>query len=989
MKMPNFFLNTFNLFLLICFAANQASAKESPPSSDYEVNPNQTTLPILTPDLSERKVLKLKLANGLEAHIISDPKADKSGAVLTVDVGSWNDPREYPGLAHFLEHMLFLGTEKYPEESGYQHYISENGGTTNAFTSTTKTAFLFAVNNAAFEEALDRFSQFFQHPLFNPSGVSRELQAIDQEYATHLDNDDMRLFMVDKELSNPNHPYSIFSIGNSKTLSTVSQETLKNWYKEHYSANLMHLVIYSSLPIEQLQNLVVNDFKEIPNNNKQILTTSEPIVNPPEHLRMIYIDSIKNSRTLTLLWDLPDGFAQMLEEQPGVILCHVLGHEGPESLLASLKKEKLADKLQCGALRLSPQNLEVSLEIELTDKGIANVNEVITRIFEALAVLREKNIPSYLFNDIQRMAKINYQYQSREETFQAMVKHATWLGYEALSTYPEQTLVVQKFDPKKIAALLQELTPESSRFYVTAPVSITNITPDHTEKWMGAQYAMRNIDQHLIDKWKNSPTNAQIDLPAPNQFIPLKLKNPEPSPPAPPISVEDLIPTPTLLIDDKSGKIYFAQDKRFNMPQICWLFELKTPEVEMGSATKTILADLYVKSVTEALNEVSYPALLAGLTYEVKRKDYGIAFRVQGYSENAELFFDEIIKQLKYVRPTEAQFEIYRQALQRDYQNFLKRSPLEQAAEYLKSILYKKFTTAKQKTIAINRISFDKFNEYLDRLFSQVYVEAMLYGDNKEPQVKKIIDKLFTTLDGSVYPKATSKRPQVIVLSNKQGPLYWEVSTKAQGNAVILAMECPTFSFKERAAQQILMQALEQPFFSTLRTKQQTGYVVYSDDREIERQLFNFFAVQSSTHSVRDLLARFELFIESFLQEFSHELPKERFEHLKQAILTELKQPAKNIKEMAEILQQLAFEYQGDFKWVVKRIKGMEELSYDEFVAMSKECIGRGNKRRLAILLKGNQSADNAFNYSPVGNLLKLRKTSAYSAENLLKPSED
>ena len=55
------------------------------------------------------------LPNGLKLLVISDAAADKSAAALTVFRGSFHDPKERPGLAHFLEHMLFIGTEKYPE----------------------------------------------------------------------------------------------------------------------------------------------------------------------------------------------------------------------------------------------------------------------------------------------------------------------------------------------------------------------------------------------------------------------------------------------------------------------------------------------------------------------------------------------------------------------------------------------------------------------------------------------------------------------------------------------------------------------------------------------------------------------------------------------------------------------------------------------------------------------------------------------------------
>ena len=90
--------------------------------------------------------------------IISDPDADKSAASLDVNVGAALDPKPLYGTAHFLEHMLFMGTEKYPDENDYDEFISNNGGYNNAWTSLTNTNYQFEVGNEGFEGALDRFA---------------------------------------------------------------------------------------------------------------------------------------------------------------------------------------------------------------------------------------------------------------------------------------------------------------------------------------------------------------------------------------------------------------------------------------------------------------------------------------------------------------------------------------------------------------------------------------------------------------------------------------------------------------------------------------------------------------------------------------------------------------------------------------------------------------------------------------------------------------
>lgn len=127
----------------------------------------------------DRDYRAIVLHNFLEAVLISDPQTDMSGAALSVRAGSWQNPPELPGLAHLLEHMLFLGTDKYPDESSYRQYLNENGGSSNAYTAAETTNFHFEVLPKAFEGALDRFAQFFMCPLFTASATARELLAVD------------------------------------------------------------------------------------------------------------------------------------------------------------------------------------------------------------------------------------------------------------------------------------------------------------------------------------------------------------------------------------------------------------------------------------------------------------------------------------------------------------------------------------------------------------------------------------------------------------------------------------------------------------------------------------------------------------------------------------------------------------------------------------------------------------------------------------------
>ncbi|CDZ79568.1 Protease 3 precursor [Candidatus Rubidus massiliensis] len=937
----------------------------------YTVIEDKATLPLLNQTFEQQKRIKIKLDNGLEALIISDPKTDQSSAVLTVKAGSWNDPERYPGMAHFTEHLLFLGTKDYPDEAEYMRFISENGGLTNAFTANDYTAYMFSVNNEAFASALNRFSSFFKNPLFNQSGVSRELNAIDQEFAKNYENDDFRLFQVLKEIGEPIHPNNRFSIGNSITLKNISRETVQKWYEEHYSANVMKVIVLSNKPLDELIKLTVNDFGAIKNKNLTSLPVQIPIDAKETEGKFIYVQPLKNIRTLSIIWNLPHNIGAKNLTKPSHVLCYVLGHEGEGSLLHYLKDQGLAEGLQCGVIPESNFDRMMYLSIDLTDKGLQSINQVIQNIFQTISLFKENNYPEYLFKEMQTMEKLKYQYQKRKDVFSKAMRDAMILQEEPLSSFPEQSSITSQFSLNDINNLVNYLTPEHARFYIQAPFNALNIEAEKKEKWMGVEYAIKPINPELLKSWQTISTNKNIFIPTPNPFIPKELNVIGEK------TNKELLPNVQKLIDNQTGLIYFAKDDQFQEPEIYWYAEIKTPLIQQGKSSRLVVGDLLVKFVEDALIGYGYKAALAGLDYKIARTDNGISFKITGYSENAHLLFKEIVSILKNLQVNEEKFTIFKQSLLRDYQNVQKDPPIKQAFELFKHAIYKDYVLDKKKLNSLRKLDYDKFAKYVSGVFQKTYIQGLFYGNMEESQANDLGNYLIQQLVHDHYPKEEQFKQQVVDIPETGGPFYIEQKTKVRGNAVVLGIQWPEFSFSNKAAQLVLMQGMEEPFFSDLRTKQQTAYIVKSAGEEFEKKLFNIFAIQSNTHDTRDLLSRFELFIERFLQEIPLELSLSRFDNIKKSLLEQLKQPQKNSTEMGELLKNLAFKHEGDFERLNKMIQSLESLQYDDLVKISLEWMGRTNRRRLAILLKGVIPETNTFDYNKITNLQQLRAPAA------------
>ena len=164
--------------------------------------------------------------------LVSDKETQKSAATLIVGTGNLNDPPEADGLAHFCEHMLFLGTETYPTENYYSKFIGDNGGRKNGATGEDFTQFYFDIKNDQFEKALSIFAEFFKTPLFNQDGVERELNAVDSEYKKNLSNEMRRQIQILKsDLCTEDSPMRGFGTGNKETLDVPH---VREWMIKYY-----------------------------------------------------------------------------------------------------------------------------------------------------------------------------------------------------------------------------------------------------------------------------------------------------------------------------------------------------------------------------------------------------------------------------------------------------------------------------------------------------------------------------------------------------------------------------------------------------------------------------------------------------------------------------------------------------------------------------------------------------------------------------------
>lgn len=286
------------------------------------------------------------LANGLRVTLRHVPGLKRSAAVLRVAAGSHDAPLAWPGMAHLLEHLLFLGTERFPAGENLMAYVRRHGGQVNARTSERTTDFFFELPPATFADGLERLWDMLAQPRLDEADQLREREVLHAEFiAWSQDTAAQRQLALHDGLS-ASHPLRGFHAGNRDSLAVTQHEfqsALQDFYRSFYQSGQMTLSLAGPQRLDTLKALAEQFGSQVP--------AGEAVARPsPPKLMESSQTSYQQAREgcLDLLFafeDLPAASPQALD-----FLCTWLNSSKPGGLLATLRQRGLADSLKASAL---------------------------------------------------------------------------------------------------------------------------------------------------------------------------------------------------------------------------------------------------------------------------------------------------------------------------------------------------------------------------------------------------------------------------------------------------------------------------------------------------------------------------------------------------------------------------------------------------------------------------------------------------------------
>ncbi|KAF9357740.1 Insulinase (Peptidase M16) [Mortierella sp. NVP85] len=845
----------------------------------------------------DRLYRSIRLQNGLEVLLIQDPNVDKSAAALDVHVGHLSDPINLQGLAHFLEHLLFMGTVKYPKENEYSEFLAKHSGSSNAYTSLDNTNYYFEVGYAHLEGALDRFAQFFISPLFSENCKDRELRAVDSEHKKNLQNDSWRLFQLEKNLSNPDHPYSQFGTGCLESLQDregidVRDELIK-FHSKYYSANIMKLVILGREPLDQLADWATEKFSAVRNLGIAPPANTNPPWTAKELLSTSYVKPVKDFRSLEIKFPFPDQYPYY-KVHPARYLTHTIGHEGSGSILSLLKKKGWANNLSAGTTHGGIGFEFFKITVDLTKEGLEHYEDVTLIIFQYIQMLRQEGIRPYIWDEITSLAATSFRFKEKSPAAGYVSRLASVMqrGYA-----PEWVLsgshLIRGSDPSLIMKCIDALKIDSWKSHlVTQDASIVpGGTFTETEKWYGTEYHVEKISPALLEALQNLEPNPDLHLPAPNAFIPENFETNKVPTPAP-------LTTPVLLKHTHQMRIWHKKDDVFWVPKVNMYFQLKSP-LSYSSPMNNVKTQLYVNLLKDALNEYSYDADLAGLAYSLDTTVEGMVLYVEGYNDKAHVLLQKVIEKMKTLKVEPDRFRLIQDQVDRMFRNFKLESPHQHAMYYMSYLTQEKLWTHEEKLAELKDLTPEDIQSFYPVLLSRLHIEGLIHGNMTAADALKA---------GSIVEEGLSPKALVPseLLSQRSHlfPENFKAVYKRQvpdsnnlNSGIEYYLQIADATSKEsRARIQILAQIVNEPCFNQLRTKEQLGYLVFSGVRKQTGAVGLRFILQSERDPVH-LERRIEQFLESRMKAYLEEITVEEYEKEVNSLIQRKLEKDKNLKQ--------------------------------------------------------------------------------------------
>lgn len=910
----------------------------------------------------QRSYVHYVAPSGLRVLLVQDQHCKNAAAAMSIAAGHFDDPAETFGLAHLLEHVLFLGSEQFPDANGFQSFLAGHGGSLNAWTGTEHANFHFEVDDSFLPDALNIFSDMLINPLMDVSLIDKEINSIDAEFKLKIKDDLRRLYQVHKETCNPLHPFSQFSVGNNETLRNIElaelQTALKDFHNQHYVAKNMCLCIVSRHSAEALKKLLSSSLAHLSDFKLVEKTPYPPLYLPNQLGVQISIKPLKEARRMIVSFALPD-VQKHYKVKPLDYVSHLLGDESQGSLLSHFKHLRWVTNLSAGGGINGSNFKDFNLNLQLTEFGLENTESILNCIFYYLKLIGENLDEKWRLEEKAKLGELAFDFSDAAKP----LEDATHLSNQ-LFHYPAQDLIsgdylISGFDTDPIQECLGLMTPKNMRVKIICPEART----DKIAKWYETPYRIEPLPKTLLSALSQPETVEQLNLPDKNSFIISSTVRQ---------TTSHEYEQPSIILERPDINIWFAQDNDFDLPKGDCFISFDCSAVHQGPEISAYKR-LWVAMLMEHFSNQFYHAGVAGLHFHLYSHQAGFSLHTNGFSQKQFSLAKELFEQIHTYQGTADCFEQMRKKHLSSLQNALLNKPINRLFTRLSGIV-QRLTHAPTELIPyLQNATLERMNEIRTSLLDEYFLEGFIYGDWQIDQATAFSDYLANHPSRSDC--ANRIKRDVLDLRQEQRFIH-EVQTQQDDSAVVVYCQTPSTTTQDIALTILMEQMLATPFFGEMRTEKQLGYLVGSGYLPLNRHPGMALYIQSPVCSAKTLANE----IEQFIHEISSSIGE--FEpiwgRIRDNVVKQLSDNDTNLTVKSQRLWMAIGNQDHNFNQQENLAQALKSLTFQQVVEFAHQLNNNDGFGRLVLFCAGKKHPDIPLQGTEITEISEFKLRSKY-----------
>ena len=935
-----------SLLVVLLSACQQSSSVPT----DSSKTSTQSTAPAVQTSIvkskkDSRQYQSVMLDNELEVLLVSDPSIEKSAAALSVAVGSLQEPENFGGLAHYLEHMLFLGTKTYPDVNEYNEFITRNGGTENAYTELDHTNYMVSVNNDAYDEALARFSRFFYEALLDEQYADKERNAVHSEWTQKGPNDWVIMGQLDGYTLHPDHPISQFNWGNLESLADKGDEKLQdllvNFYNQYYSSNLMKAAMISNLPLAEMEKLAKKHFGKITNKHTPQSQIAQVVAESEQLKQIIHYQpqtEMKQLQVKFIIDDNSDAFAV----KPNFYLRYLLGSEMPGTLASTLREKGLSENLWASANPSEYGNAgSFTIYIELTETGLKNRDLIVGTVFKYLDLIKQQGIDTKYFKEIQQSLSNSFQFKEKIDDYSYAMQIAADLQKLPASYVLSSDYEYQRFNSQAIKDVLAQLTLDNARIFYIDKEQPTDTGMD----FFVGKYSTAKITPEQSQRWQKASAGVALSLPTPNTLMPenFDLVNAE------------FTDKPTTLVSEPGLHVYLGHSKHFTQPKGSFAASFNTG-FQKQSPRNTVLSALLSRGLNLSLTTLQSEASAAGMGLRFGSFN-GLFLTATGFTDKQAKLLEAGYQQVLNYSVTKDQLANLKAAFISDIESKKKYMLLRQLFPQFNNIINLDEFSDESLLAEVAAIKPADISQFRDNMLKHATLNVFAFGNYNDESVVKTARALEQLLPehrelADIY-FTKSLKPQA-------GSVYNWQSDSSMTDIAVGDFYLTPYEVKRHASARVLQKVLRPALFNQIRTEEQLAYSVGFFNQAMREQLLLGFYIQSPAKGPAAVMDRIELFKANFTKQLT-ELSEEEFNTIRNSDVISLTQPPKNLSEEEEVFKSDWRKNNLNFDSHSKLVQAVKAVTREDIINLYNELLAQEHFGRVMVQMRGTNFKDQAF----------------------------